>query len=139
MSEPTVVTLDRLGPAHYEAVNARGARIEVGGEGNFSPVELLLAAIAGCTSVDVDLMTTRRAEPDAFVVECSGVKSTEGGNHLDDLTVTFRLAFPPGEAGDRARSRIEPAIKASHTRDCTVSRTVELGTPIRFVVSSPAG
>jgi uncharacterized OsmC-like protein len=135
MSEPTRVTLSRLDTTLYEATNARGARIEVGGEGNFSPVELLLAAIAGCTAVDVDVMTSRRAEPEEFVVEASGRKETEGGNHLEDLTVTFRLRFPDGEDGDKARSRIEPAIKASHERDCTVSRTVELGTPVAFELS----
>ena len=130
----TTVTLSRRAPTEYEATNGRGARLDIGGEGNFSPVELLLAALGGCTAVDVDLMTSRRAEPEAFEVVASGRKSTEGGNHMEDLTVTFRLRFPAGQDGDKARARIEPAVKASHERDCTVSRTVELGTPIRFVV-----
>ena len=129
------VTLTRRDLMAYTATNGRGASIEVGGQGNFSPVELLLAAIGGCTAVDVDVMTSRRAEPEEFVVEASGRKETEGGNHLEDLTVTFRLRFPDGEDGDKARSRIEPAIKASHERDCTVSRTVELGTPVAFELS----
>ena len=129
------VTLTRRDLMAYTATNGRGASIEVGGEGNFSPVELLLAAIAGCTAVDVDVMTSRRAAPEVFEVVSSGRKSTEGGNHMEDLQVTFRLRFPDGEDGDKARARIEPAVKASHERDCTVSRTVELGTPIRFVVN----
>ncbi|MDO5534459.1 MAG: OsmC family protein [Propionibacteriaceae bacterium] len=128
------VTLSRRDLMAYTATNGRGASIEVGGEGNFSPVELLLAAIGGCTAVDVDVMTSRRAEPEAFEVEVSGTKSTEGGNHLTDLEVTFRLRFPEGADGDQARERIEPAVKASHERDCTVSRTVELGTPVAFSV-----
>lgn len=126
------VTLHRLNTTHYEATNSRGVTLEVGGEGNFSPVELLLAALAGCTAVDVDVMTSRRAEPEHFEVTASGRKVTDGGNHMEDLTVTFRLRFPEGEDGDKARSRIEPAVRASHERDCTVSRTVELGTPVRF-------
>ncbi len=135
MSDPTTVSLRRLDLTHYEATNGRGARIEVGGEGNFSPVELLLAAIAGCTAVDVDVMTSRRAAPEVFEVVSSGRKSTEGGNHMEDLQVTFRLRFAEGPDGDKARARIDPAVRASHERDCTVSRTVELGTPIRFKVA----
>ena len=130
----TSVTLTRRDLMAYTATNGRGASIEVGGEGNFSPVELLLAAIGGCTAVDVDVMTSRRAEPEAFEVEVSGSKSTEGGNHMTDLQVTFRLRFPEGPDGDKARDRIAPAVKVSHGRDCTVSRTVELGTPIAFVI-----
>jgi len=57
------VTLTRRDLMAYTATNGRGASIEVGGQGNFSPVELLLAAIGGCTAVDVDVMTSRRAEP----------------------------------------------------------------------------
>ena len=131
----TSVTLSRRALMAYTATNGRGASIEVGGEGNFSPVELMLAAIGGCTAVDVDVMTSRRAAPEVFDVVASGTKSTEGGNHMEDLQVTFRLRFPDGEDGDKARARIEPAVKASHERDCTVSRTVEFGTPIRFVVN----
>ena len=133
------VTLTRRDLMAYEATNGRGASIQVGGDGNFSPVELLLAAIAGCPAVDVDVMTSRRAEPEVFEVVASGDKVTEGGNHMEDLTVTFRLRFPEGADGDKARARIEPAVKASHERDCTVSRTVELGTPILFVVEAAAG
>jgi putative redox protein len=52
------------------------------------------------------------------------------GNHLTDITVTFRIAFPDGEAGDKARAILPDVVRQSHERLCTVSRTVELGTPI---------
>ena len=110
MSEPTRVTLSRLDTTLYEATNARGARIEVGGEGNCSPVELLLAAIAGCTAVDVDVMTSRRAEPEEFVVEASGRKETEGGNHLEDLTVTFYTQLLPSSTLP-VRSHLRPLVQ----------------------------
>jgi uncharacterized OsmC-like protein len=53
-----------------------------------------------------------------------------GGNHLTDLQVTFRIAFPAGEQGEAARELLPDAVRKSHERLCTVSRTVELGTPI---------
>ena len=44
--------------------------------------------------------------------------------------MTFRIAFPPGEQGDKARELLPDAVRKSHDRLCTVTRTVELGTPI---------
>jgi len=127
------VRLERIENSRYTAINARGGQMAIGtGEGtDFTPVELLLAAIGGCTAVDVDILTSRRAEPDAFEVLIDAEKvRDERGNHLADLLVTFRISFPGGEAGDRARALLPDAVQKSHDRLCTVSRTVELGTPI---------
>ena len=79
----------------------------------------------------MDILTSRRAEPDSFeiVVDAEKVRD-EAGNHLTGLRVTFRIAFPDGEQGDKARDLLPDAVRKSHDRLCTVSRTVELGTPI---------
>ena len=127
------VTITRTSAARYRAVNGRGGTLDFGtGDVEaFTPVELLLAAIGGCTAVDVDVFTTRRAEPESFVVEVVGDKVRDvGGNRMEELSVTFRLRFPPGEGGDAARALLPEAVQRSHDRLCTVSRTVELGTPI---------
>ena len=50
------------------------------------------------------------------------------------IAVTFALRFPDGEGGDKARAILPDAIRQSHERYCTVSRTVELGTPITTVI-----
>jgi hypothetical protein len=39
--------------------------------------------------------------------------------------------FPATEAGAAAEGVLRRAIEMSHDRLCTVSRTVELGTPVR--------
>jgi putative redox protein len=127
------VRLERVRTGRYTAVNARGGQISVGtGEDtDFTPVELLLVAMGGCTGADVDFLTSRRAEPDRFevLVDADKVRD-EHGNHLTDLVMTFRVAFPDGEAGDKARALLPDAVQKSHDRLCTVSRTIELGTPI---------
>jgi uncharacterized OsmC-like protein len=127
------VRIERIGPSRYIAINDHGGQITVGaGEGtDFTPVELLLVAIGACTGIDVDILTSRRAEPDTFevLVEAEKVRD-EAGNRLTDLLVTFRVWFPDGEAGDQARAILPDVVKKSHERLCTVSRTVELGTPI---------
>jgi uncharacterized OsmC-like protein len=127
------VTIDRVRNTHYTAANARGGTISVGSgsDADFTPVELLLAAIAGCTAIDVDLLTSRRAEPDSFQVVAEGDKVRDGqGNHLTGIMVTFRIAFPDGKGGDEARAILPDVVQKSHDRLCTVSRTVEIGTPI---------
>lgn len=129
---PFSVKLTRTAFGTFRVENDRGSVVEIGeGDGTlFSPVELLLAAIAGCSAIDVDYITSRRAEPVTFEVASLGTKSTEGGNHMTDLHVSFRIAFPDGADGDAARERLPQAIRRSAETLCTVSRTVELGTPI---------
>jgi putative redox protein len=127
------VRLERIGNSRYTVSNERGGQITLGtGEGtDFTPVELLLAAIGGCTAVDVDILTSRRAEPDTFEVLVGGEKVRDAaGNHLTDLLVTFRVSFPAGEQGDKARTLLPDAVRMSHDRLCSVGRTVELGAPI---------
>ena len=128
------VELTRIGPARFKATNDRGGEtfLGTGGEDpDFTPTELLLAAIAGCTAIDVDFITTKRVEPDSFTVEASGDKvKDDTGNHMAGLRVEFTVTFPEGGDGDRARDRLPDAITRSHDRLCTVSRTVERGTPV---------
>ncbi|MEP7034058.1 MAG: OsmC family protein [Dermatophilaceae bacterium] len=133
------VTITRTSAGRYSAANGRGGILEFGtGEvTGFTPVELFLVAIGGCAAVDVDVLTTRRAEPGSFVVEVVGEKvRDEDGNRIQDLSVTFRLSFPAGEGGDAARALLPDAVRKSHDRLCSVSRTVELGTPVATTIGS---
>jgi putative redox protein len=139
MTEDThrAVTIERIVNSHYTATNARGGTITVGTADttDFSPVELLLVAIGACTAIDVDILTSRRAEPDSFTVVVGAEKVRDaGGNIMKDITVTFRIAFPEGEDGDKARALLPDAVKKSHERLCTVSRTVEQGTPVTPII-----
>jgi putative redox protein len=135
------VTLERLETGVYRATNPRGAQLTFGSmdDEGFSPVELLLAAIGGCSAVDVDVVTGRRAEPDRFevVVEAEKVRD-DVGNILRDLRMTFHVAFPEGADGDKARDMLPRAARTSHDRTCTVSRTVEAGTPIVVDIADEA-
>lgn len=125
------VELTRTGPSRYVATNARGTTLEIsdGSDASFTPVELLLVALAGCTAITVDPLVSRRAEPVTFDVHTRADKiRDELGNHLVDLLMTFDVAFPAGEAGDRARDMLPEAIRMAEERLCTVSRTVAIGT-----------
>jgi uncharacterized OsmC-like protein len=143
MSDDNVrsVHLSRLGHAHFRATNAQGASIETSSDGvaHFTPVELLLAAIAGCTAMDVDFIVSKRSAPTGFEVSVSAAKiRDEGGNRLVDLSVTLHVAFPDDEGGRAAAQVLPSAVQRSHDRLCTVSRTVELGTPVAVSISDAA-
>ncbi len=129
------VSLRRDDTGRYTVTNARGGSLTIGGDDDFTSVELLLAGIAGCTSIDVDHLTVRRAVPESFLVDVDAQKVADArGNHLDDITVTFRIVYPEGRGGDAAREILPDIVQKSHDRLCTVSRTIMIGTDITTVI-----
>lgn len=134
------VALERTGPGAFRVTNERGGSLSVGGDdADFSPVELLLAALAGCAAVNVEEITSRRAEPTTFAVRAEGHKvRDEKGGRLVDLRLLFDTVFPAGEQGDAARAVLPRTVQQTHDRICTVSRTVALGTPVDYVITRSA-
>lgn len=131
------IELERAEPGLFVVRNARGGELRVGGDQGetFTAVELLLAAIAACSAGDVDAITRRRAEPERFHARLDAQKvRDETGNILADIALTFSVTFPEGEAGDAARAALPRAVRSSHDRSCTVSRTVEAGVPVRVLI-----
>lgn len=130
------VNVERVASRRYRATNAKGDSLEFGqGEGLLTPVELLLAAIAGCSAIDVDVVTGRRAEAEEFSVTSSGIRQVDenGAVRMDDIEVSFNVRFPATEAGEKAQSMVDRLIRLSAEKDCTVSRTVEHGSKVTFI------
>jgi putative redox protein len=130
------IGLTKIGEGRFKATNARGGETFMGSGGtdpDFTPVELLLAAIAGCSAIDVDLITRKRSGSTTFELTSQGHKvRDEQGNHMTGLRLTFDVQFPEGPEGDAARAALPRAIEQSRDRLCTVSRTVQLGTDIAY-------
>ena len=121
------VSLTREAEGVYLARTPSGAELRFGYNVDNAPtaIELLLIAIAGCSATDLDMMTSRRAEPTKFDVAVKAEKV--GGSTpaiLRDIDVAFDVAFPEGEDGDKARARVTAALKSAEEKTCTVSRTV---------------
>jgi putative redox protein len=130
------IDLTRIGEA-YQAVNRRGGVLPIGAgdDPGFTPVELLLVALAGCTALDVGAITGKRATPETFEIRATGHKvRDDDGSHLVDLNVSMSITFPDGEAGDRAREILPRAVRQTADRICTVGRTLQLGTDIGYDV-----
>jgi uncharacterized OsmC-like protein len=143
-SDPTAhrsISLTKIGEGRYKATNPRGGETFMGRGGedpDFTPVELLLAAIAGCSAIDVDLITRKRAAATGFEVHAAGDKVRDAdGNHLTGLRISFDVTFPEGEDGDRAREAMPRALAQTRDRLCTVGRTVQLGAPIEYDDAQP--
>ncbi len=128
------VTLRREGEGVYVAETGDGRQLRFGhNTDGLNPVELLLAAMLGCSTIDVDMMTSRRTEPDHFEVTATGNKvNVNGAGIMEDIELSFDLRFPEGEAGDKARARVSVALKTAHEKTCTVSRTVQHATDVTF-------
>ena len=112
------IELTRISENHYRATAPSGASIEFGrGEGLMTPVELLLAAVAGCSSIDVDTVTSRHTEPTKFDVAATADKIDEdGASRVDNVHLDFDLAFPDDEEGRKADARIERLVGLSHDK-----------------------
>jgi uncharacterized OsmC-like protein len=128
------VELERVGHEAFIARNPRGHTIQVGaGDNGFTPIELLLVALGGCSGLDLDAILGKRSDFTSFTVETRGDKvRDEHGNHLVNLQITFDAQFPDDEGGDAARAFLPKAMAKSRDWLCTVSRTVQLGAPVEY-------
>ena len=136
------IDMVRIGEKRYKATNGRGGVLPIGSgeDPDFTPVELLLAALAGCGAIDLDFLTGKRAPFASFAAHASGHKvRDEGGNHLTGLTVTFDVTFPEGEGGDAARDSLARSVQQIQDRLCTVGRTVTLGDPVQYRTGDLSG
>jgi len=98
-SEKTLRSIDlhQIGEHRWMATNRRGGHLSIGpgGDPDFTPVELLLAALAGCGAADLDHITGKRAPFETFKARAAGHKVRDDcGNHLVRLTVTFDVDAP---------------------------------------------
>jgi putative redox protein len=130
------VDLVRTASTVFTATNERGGTFTMttASGPEFTPGEALLAAIAACGAIDLDLITSRRAEPDSFAARTTARSiRDELGNRFVDIQVTFDVRFPDGEDGDAARQVLPRTLEQIRDRLCTVSRTVAVGAPVEIV------
>lgn len=127
----TPVEVQRTGRQAYVASNERGGRVAIGADGApgaFTPGELLLAAIAGCSGLTSENLLTRRlGESAALSVHADRSKDPEDPKKFSSVQVSFDVDLS-GMAEDE-RNKLADAVERAVERSCTVSRSVEEGTP----------
>ena len=133
---PAPVRIRREAPAKFTATNGRGAQISIGRSqdgADFSPVELLMAALGACAGLSADHVVSRRLGEDAAIdVVVEAVKDTEA-DRLTGVSTRFDLDLASLPEADQAT--LVKLVTRAVERTCTVSRTVEPGTPVELIVT----
>lgn len=128
----TPVEVTRTGEHTFTATNPRGAQVAIGQDGDpdaFTPGELLLAAIAGCSAVTSENLLVRRIGADAPLrVHADRSKDPADPNRFASVQVTFDVDLD--QVDPEQRVKLSDAVQRAVERYCTVSRSVESGTPI---------
>lgn len=123
------VEVRRVGQHDFVATNDRGASVRVGrkgAEGAFTPVELLLAAAAGCAVVTAETLVTRRVGEDEDLVARADDVRPEGAHQLDAVPVTLR--YDVSGLDERQRAALDAAVRRAVDQLCTVTRTLKKAT-----------
>jgi uncharacterized OsmC-like protein len=127
--------IERSATHEFTARNARGAVVKigrVGGEGSFTPGELLQIAAAGCAAVTAEELVVRRSGEGARFAATVGNDRRRGAHEYDALHVGLDVDLSSLDGA--ARERVAAAIRTAVERECTVSRTIEKGTPVTLDV-----
>ncbi|GAA1977333.1 OsmC family protein [Catenulispora subtropica] len=128
------IKVERTEDGRYIATNERGAVIELSGDGtgpHFSPVELLLVAVAGCNIVTTEPLTAQRGHRMTTLVASATSEKIER-NKLGPVTLRYSAEPPAGDAD--AEKVFRDVAERVEERHCTVSRSLREGTPVDLVL-----
>jgi putative redox protein len=121
-----------------EAVNEDGNTLlmdsapDIGGKGTgMRPMQLLLAAVGGCSAIDVILILKKQKQIiKSFEVEVDGEREKiEDYNLFRDICLHFKIK------GKVDVDKAERAVKLSIEKYCSVSKTLEPTAKITYKVS----
>lgn len=133
------ITLSRQNDAvHFIAKNEQDTVMhidgspEIGGENKgFRPMQMLLAALGGCSSIDVvSILKKQRQVLEAFDIEIDGER--EAGKEpslFQDILVTFKLT---GASLDP--EKVKKAVALSMDKYCSVAKTLEKTATIKYLI-----
>lgn len=123
----------RAGDNVVEVTGGTDGRILMGPKGtpsSLTPVEVLLAGIAGCLGMDLCTLSARDGlDVGEFSLRLRGAKPLDA-KRLEGVSVAY--AFPHADAAAVAR------LVAEVSELCTVALTVREGCPVEHDVLAPA-
>ena len=121
-----------------EAKNEEGNVIHMDGpphlgghDTGFRPTQLLLAAVGGCSAIDVVMILKKQKQRiDSFEIEVDGEKEkVEEYSLFKDITIHFKLK------GEIELEKAERAVQLSIEKYCSVSKTLEPTAKINYKVT----
>lgn len=105
---------------------------EIGGEGKgMRPMQLLLSAVGGCSSIDVLLMLKKQKQKvESFEVEVEGdVENVEDHKVFKTIVIHFKIT------GDVDMEKADKAARLSLEKYCSVSKILEPTANISYKLS----
>ncbi len=132
-----IVELTHEGELRFTALSTRGAQITLDSEGEyFSPMQLLLAALGGCTGMDVvSILKKMRQDVTGYRVEVDGVRADEHPRVWTEITIRHIV-----EGNNLQRAMVERAVNLSEEKYCSISAMLKATTiHTEIQISQPAG
>jgi putative redox protein len=125
---------------NLEATNDEGNSVsidaskEMGGNGKgMRPMQLLLAALGGCSTIDIiSILRKQKQEPDSVEIEVNGEREpvgVEAYSLFKTIDVHFILK------GNIDKDKAERAVKLSMEKYCSVTKTLEPTAKISYKVT----
>lgn len=120
---------------HMEARNEEGGLIRMDGtrsigglEGGFSPMQLLLAGIGGCSTIDIiGILKKQRQDLEDVKVEVDGDRQKKD-TYTEFTTIHLKFTF----TGNLDEKKVERAIDLSLDKYCSVSKALEKTSKITY-------
>jgi len=105
---------------------------DIGGEGKgMRPMQLLLAAVGGCSAIDVILILKKQKQIiDSFEVEVEGEREK-----IQDYSLFREICLNFKIKGKVDLEKAERAVKLSMEKYCSVSKTLEPTAKITYKVT----
>ncbi|MEE6176505.1 OsmC family protein [Mycobacterium sp. 050134] len=132
----TELWVERTGTRRYTGYSSRGAQVRVGSEdveGVFTPGELLKIALAACSGMSSDAPLSRRLGDDyKAVVRVTGAADREQERYP---LLEESLELDLSGLSDEERERLLLVVDRAIDQVCTVGRTLESGTTVKFGVA----
>ena len=103
-----------------------------------SPMEAVLMALCGCTSVDVVGILRKKRQPLAHLtVSAVAEQAAEPPNVFTKISLTYSVQAEPGQ--QLSRKAVEDAVHLSKDKYCSVSAMLEKTAEIEFVIEYLGG
>jgi putative redox protein len=103
-----------------------------------SPMEAVLMALCGCTSVDVVSILKKKRQPLAsLTVSAVAEQREEHPRYFNKIKLTYTVTADPGN--QLSRKAVEDAVALSKDKYCSVSAMLEKASEIDFAIEFAGG
>jgi putative redox protein len=127
-------TVTWLHDQQYDSISHSGHHVtmdaDAAHQGGASPMELVLMALCGCTSVDVVSILRKKREPlTSLTVSAVAEQATEAPRVFTHIQLTYHIG------GGVSQKAAEDAVGLSKNKYCSVSKMLEKSASIDYVIT----